>query len=83
MERVGLFVVIVLGESVRGLVTSTDDTWTARAGAVAVLGFALPAALWWSYFDFGSTSAELVLGSARARGPTCWHATSPGSSTTS
>ncbi|MFA7762767.1 low temperature requirement protein A [Streptomyces sp. NPDC048723] len=65
VERVGLFVIIVLGESVLGLVTSMDDAWTAPAAVVAVLGFVLLAALWWSYFDFGSTSAELMLGSAR------------------
>ncbi|GGQ00923.1 MULTISPECIES: low temperature requirement protein A [Streptomyces] len=64
VERVGLFVIIVLGESVIALVTSTDHAWTAQAGAVATLGFVLLAALWWSYFDFGSTSAELMLGSA-------------------
>jgi low temperature requirement protein LtrA len=64
VERVGLFVIIVLGESVLALVTSTDHVWTAEAGVVAVLGFTLLAALWWSYFDFGSSTAELVLGSA-------------------
>ncbi|MET9640921.1 low temperature requirement protein A [Streptomyces virginiae] len=64
VERVGLFVIIVLGESVIALVTSTDHAWTAQAGAVATLGFVLLAVLWWSYFDFGSTSAELMLGSA-------------------
>ncbi|MFD3542254.1 low temperature requirement protein A [Streptomyces sp. NPDC058662] len=65
VERVGLFVIIVLGESVLGLVTSMDQAWTAQAATVAVLGFVLLAALWWSYFDFGSASAELVLGSAK------------------
>ncbi|MFI8966363.1 low temperature requirement protein A [Streptomyces sp. NPDC053493] len=64
VERVGLFVIIVLGESVLALVTSTDHTWTARAGVVALLGFVLLAALWWSYFDFASTSAERVIGAA-------------------
>ncbi|MFB6616480.1 low temperature requirement protein A [Streptomyces sp. NPDC085524] len=67
VERVGLFVIIVLGESVIGLVTSADRAWTLRAGAVGVIGFVLLAALWWSYFDFGSTSAELILGAARGR----------------
>ncbi|MFI8521078.1 low temperature requirement protein A [Streptomyces sp. NPDC085481] len=67
VERVGLFVIIVLGESVLGLITSTDQTWTAAAGVVAVLGFVLLAALWWSYFDFASTAAERVIGSANRR----------------
>ncbi|MGG8406723.1 low temperature requirement protein A [Streptomyces sp. 12297] len=67
VERVGLFVIIVLGESVIALVTSADHAWTLRAGAVGVLGFVLLAALWWSYFDFGSTSAELMFGAAGDR----------------
>ncbi|KPI34025.1 low temperature requirement A [Actinobacteria bacterium OV450] len=67
VERVGLFVIIVLGESVIALVTSADHTWTLRAGAVGVLGFVLLSALWWSYFDFGSTSAELMLARADDR----------------
>ncbi|MFF0557810.1 low temperature requirement protein A [Streptomyces sp. NPDC004266] len=67
VERVGLFVIIVLGESVLALITSTDHTWTARAGVVALLGFVLLAALWWSYFDFASTAAERVMGAAGTR----------------
>ncbi|WP_435610400.1 low temperature requirement protein A [Streptomyces sp. C10-9-1] len=67
VERVGLFVIIVLGESVLSVVTATDATWTAEAGAVAVLGFVLLAALWWSYFDFATTAAELVIGRSRMR----------------
>lgn len=68
VERVGLFVIIVLGESVIALVTSADHVWTVRAGIVGALGFVLLAALWWSYFDFGATSAQLMLGSAEGRG---------------
>ncbi|MGW6708737.1 low temperature requirement protein A [Streptomyces sp. NPDC054956] len=67
VERVGLFVIIVLGESVIALVTSADHAWTVRAGVVGVLGFVLLAALWWSYFDFGATSAELVFEAADDR----------------
>jgi low temperature requirement protein LtrA len=59
VERVGLFVIIVLGESVITLVTAVSDAWSMRAGLVAGLGFVLLAALWWSYFDFGITAAEL------------------------
>ncbi|WP_327378143.1 low temperature requirement protein A [Streptomyces sp. NBC_01216] len=67
VERVGLYVIIVLGESVIALVTSLDADWTRRAAIVALLGFVLLAALWWSYFDFGSTAAELTFGAARGR----------------
>ncbi|MET9650864.1 MULTISPECIES: low temperature requirement protein A [unclassified Streptomyces] len=67
VERVGLFVIIVLGESVIALVTSFDHHWTGQAAVVALLGFVLLAALWWSYFDFAATSAELVFGSVQGR----------------
>ncbi|MEW2415521.1 low temperature requirement protein A [Streptomyces sp. NPDC046866] len=67
VERVGLVVIIVLGESVIALVTSADHAWTLRAGLVGGLGFVLLAALWWSYFDFGSTSADIVLAAADDR----------------
>ncbi|MEN3585455.1 low temperature requirement protein A [Streptomyces sp. ZYX-F-203] len=67
VERVGLFVILVLGESVLALITSTDHVWTAEAGVVALLGFVLLAALWWSYFDFGAASIELLLGTAHER----------------
>ncbi|WP_406401314.1 low temperature requirement protein A [Streptomyces sp. NBC_00879] len=67
VERVGLFVIIVLGESVLALITSTDEAWTAAAGVVALIGFVLLAALWWSYFEFGAASAEMVLSAARGR----------------
>lgn len=67
VERVGLVVIIVLGESVIALVTATDQAWTLRAGVTGVLGFVLLAALWWSYFDFGSASAERVFAAATDR----------------
>lgn len=67
VERVGLFVIIVFGESVIGLVTSLDAQWTASAGWVALIGFVMLAALWWSYFDFGSAAAESVLDAATER----------------
>ncbi|MEV7414472.1 low temperature requirement protein A [Streptomyces sp. NPDC089919] len=67
VERVGLFVIIVLGESVLALITSTDHAWSAAAGVVAVLGFLLLAALWWSYFDYATTAAELTMEAASPR----------------
>ncbi|SEB79071.1 low temperature requirement protein A [Streptomyces sp. TLI_105] len=67
VERVGLVVIIVLGESVLALITSTDQHWTAAAGVTALLGFLLLAALWWSYFDFATVSAEQVLAATEPR----------------
>ncbi|MFJ3159907.1 low temperature requirement protein A [Streptomyces kanasensis] len=64
VERVGLFVIIVFGESVVGLIGALDTEWTAAAAWVALVGFVMLAALWWSYFDFGSAAAETVLRAA-------------------
>ncbi|MGW1894770.1 low temperature requirement protein A [Streptomyces sp. NPDC002004] len=58
VERVGLFVIIVLGESVIALISAMSGTWTGQAALVGVLGFVLLAALWWSYFDFATPAAE-------------------------
>ena len=50
-ERIGLFTIIVLGESVFAVVVGTSDTdWNAHALVAAVGGFAV-AAFWWIYFD--------------------------------
>ncbi|WP_019588788.1 low temperature requirement protein A [Deinococcus apachensis] len=53
-ERFGLFVIIVLGESLVGVVNGLADV--ERADAVTllrfVLGFLLGFGLWWVYFDF-------------------------------
>jgi low temperature requirement protein LtrA len=53
-ERFGLFVIIMLGETVvgtvNGLIANHDRTWT--VGVNAILGMALAFGLWWVYFDF-------------------------------
>lgn len=53
-ERFGLFVIIVLGESLVGVVNGLGDV--ARPDAVTllrfVLGFVLGFGLWWVYFDY-------------------------------
>ena len=60
-ERVGLFTIIVLGETVLAVVLGTDAVdWNLESGLVALLGFALGASFWWLYFDY--LDAEMVLG---------------------
>jgi low temperature requirement protein LtrA len=50
-ERFGLFVLIVLGESVIAVSVGTAQAhWALESVATAVVGFALAAALWWMYF---------------------------------
>ena len=55
-ERVGLFTIIVLGETVLAVVLGTDKVdWSAETILVGLLGFAIAAAFWWLYFDFVDT----------------------------
>jgi low temperature requirement protein LtrA len=52
-ERVGLFTIIVLGETVLAVVLGTDSVdWNLESGLVAWLGFVLAASFWWLYFDY-------------------------------
>jgi low temperature requirement protein LtrA len=56
-ERIGLFTIIVLGESVIAVVVGTAGTdWNSRALVAAVGGFAVACAVWWLYFDTLDTS---------------------------
>jgi low temperature requirement protein LtrA len=56
-ERLGLFTIIVFGETVLAVVIGTDTvSWTLESGAVAALGFVVASALWWLYFDYLDTS---------------------------
>jgi low temperature requirement protein LtrA len=60
-ERVGLFTIIVLGETVLAVVLGTAAVdWNLETGLVAALGFALGAAFWWLYFDY--LDGEMLLG---------------------
>ncbi len=57
-ERMGLFVIIVLGEAVSQLVVATSTTeWTRDLLRPAVLGFVMLAGLWWLTFSYGFTAA--------------------------
>ena len=59
IERVGLFVMIVLGESVVVLILAVDTRRLAVELPVALLAFAVICCFWWIYFDLG-TRAEGV-----------------------
>jgi low temperature requirement protein LtrA len=50
-ERHGLIVIIALGESIVAIGVGAAGALDFGIGAVAVLGVALAAALWWAYFD--------------------------------
>lgn len=53
-ERLGLFVIIVLGETLVGVVrgVAAQHNLTLATGVTGALGMALGFGLWWVYFDF-------------------------------
>jgi low temperature requirement protein LtrA len=58
-ERFGLFVMLVLGESVASVVVGVHDThWATASVLVAAVGFVVVAALWWLYFDLGGAAGK-------------------------
>ena len=50
-ERHGLIVIIALGESIVAIGVGAEHTLDLGIGTAAVLGVALTAAMWWTYFD--------------------------------
>ena len=56
-ERIGLFTLIVLGETVLAVVLGTESvSWSLDVALVAAFGFAIGASFWWLYFDYVDTS---------------------------
>lgn len=69
VERHGLLVIIALGETVIAVGAGIDvhHVTAGTAGAI-VMGLALPAAMWWTYFtDTRNADAALTTASPRAR----------------
>lgn len=51
-ERIGLFTIIVLGESIVSVVTGVSElAWTPTSVAIALLGLSIAFSFWWMYFD--------------------------------
>ena len=51
-ERIGLFVIIVLGESILGVVIGlAGHEWNIYSTLSVGLGLSIPFSLWWIYFD--------------------------------
>jgi low temperature requirement protein LtrA len=57
-ERLGLFMIILMGESVLSLVTSLGEHWTIESAFAALLGFAAICALAWGFFVVGTGVIE-------------------------
>ena len=61
-ERLGLFVILVLGESVTAIAHGVHDVqWTAQSVVVGSLSFVLAAGLWWSSVDLTGGEAKHLL----------------------
>lgn len=67
LERVGLFVVIVIGEAVYLSVTELASGPTARGGAAALFGLVICALLARAFFRWGAPTTEAGLTTARSR----------------
>ncbi|MCI2415791.1 low temperature requirement protein A [Saccharopolyspora sp. K220] len=66
VERFGLFMIIVLGESIAQIVAAIADADAAPPAVITGLAaFAVVAMLWWLYFDFGSAVAERTMSARR------------------
>jgi low temperature requirement protein LtrA len=63
-ERHGLIVIIALGESIVAIGVGASGALDLAIGTVAVLGVALAAALWWTYFDVVALISAKRLGEA-------------------
>ena len=51
-ERIGLFTIIVLGESIVAVVKGVSEIdWTPISIAIALLGLSIAFSFWWMYFD--------------------------------
>jgi low temperature requirement protein LtrA len=61
-ERLGLFVILVLGESITAVAHGVHGVeWTRESVAVGVVSFVLAAGLWWTAFDLGGGAAKNLL----------------------
>ncbi|AEV83602.1 hypothetical protein ACWT_2839 [Actinoplanes sp. SE50] len=67
-ERLGLFVIIVLGEAVAQLVNEAAGTeqWSYEMWILVLVGFGLLVALWWLTLQYGSAAAPVAGAWSRA-----------------
>jgi low temperature requirement protein LtrA len=68
VERIGLFVVIVLGESVFGAVSALAEHFTWPSAAATLGGFVTAAMLAIGFFRWGSVTAASGIAAAQSRG---------------
>ena len=62
-ERLGLFTILVLGETILAIAVGAEGTdWILRSGLTALGGFAVAVTVWWLYFNnFDERTIDRVL----------------------
>jgi low temperature requirement protein LtrA len=68
IERVGLLVVIVFGESILSIIAELDIHWAIVPGVTAVFGFAAVSMLAWIFFGYATAAVERGLRRLQLRG---------------
>jgi low temperature requirement protein LtrA len=68
IERVGLLVVIVFGESILAIIAELDAHWALVPGVTAVLAFAAVSMLAWIFFGYATAAVERGLRRLQLRG---------------
>ncbi|MCC0179419.1 low temperature requirement protein A, partial [Waterburya agarophytonicola K14] len=72
-ERIGLFTIIVLGESIVAVVGGVSDReWTPMAIAIALLGLSIAFSFWWMYFDTVDESPLTAMKQGNMRTALTW-----------
>ena len=73
-ERMGLFTILVLGESIAAVVVGLSHReWELEATIVAVIGVLIATSLWWLYFDdLDGTVVRRKPEQTKAWKPTAW-----------
>ena len=66
-ERLGLFVIIVLGESIFTIVSELAQDWYPGPALAAALGFVIVALLGWAFFQYGTGTLAMGLEQLRSR----------------
>lgn len=67
VERLGLFVIIVLGESIFTIVSELAQDWHPGPAVAAALGFVIVALLGWAFFQYGTGTLAMGLEQLRNR----------------
>lgn len=68
IERVGLLVVIVFGESILSVIAELDTHWAVVPGVTAVFGLAAVSMLAWIFFGYATAAVERGLRRLQLRG---------------